>query len=114
MGLFKSKHEQVQAGTVNPSTSEAESRNPLRRLLGKKRRQARGSSHDQEDRSEDGLVSQVSGSRPVSNYENYDEPPAIQSLWDRAYNALREKDGKLVDEYEELLSKEAQGTSMHY
>ncbi|KAK5637085.1 hypothetical protein RRF57_012797 [Xylaria bambusicola] len=39
---------------------------------------------------------------------NHEDPPGAQSFWDRAYDALRSYDSKLVDDYEELLTKEAQ------
>lgn len=34
--------------------------------------------------------------------------PAKKSLWDRAYDGLKEENARLVQEYEELLSKELQ------
>lgn len=53
-----------------------------------------------------------SASRAPSNCEepgvNGEEPPT--SLWDRAYDALRESDQSLVGRYEELLSRELQTT----
>ena len=61
----------------------------------------------------------VSASRPPSNCEepgvngeaspgSCGDPPT--SLWDRAYDALRESDQSLVGRYEELLSRELQTT----
>jgi hypothetical protein len=38
---------------------------------------------------------------------------AVPSLWDRAYEALRKEDRQLVDNYEKLLSRELEKTSMY-
>jgi hypothetical protein len=40
-----------------------------------------------------------------------DSPQVSPSLWDRAYDALKEKDRLLVEEYETLLSKELSPSS---
>ncbi|GAP83024.2 putative ankyrin repeat protein [Rosellinia necatrix] len=58
---------------------------------------------------------------------NYDGPPSptrgstprnedlstTRSLWDRAYDSLKEENPKLVEDYEKLLSEDTPGTSMH-
>lgn len=38
---------------------------------------------------------------------------AVPSLWDRAYKALRKEDRQLVDNYEKLLSRELEKTSIY-
>ncbi|KAI0449474.1 hypothetical protein F5B21DRAFT_47833 [Xylaria acuta] len=108
MRLFKRNQEQNRAPKADPSHSKATSvSNQLRRLLGKKHRQASGNSHAREERSEDASVNLDFGSRPPSNHE---DSPTIQSLWDHAYDTLRKNEPKLVEDYEELLSKYAQKT----
>jgi hypothetical protein len=42
-----------------------------------------------------------------------EEVGIAQSLWDRAYTALRTKDARLVKKYEELLSMELRKTSVY-
>jgi hypothetical protein len=42
---------------------------------------------------------------------NQGESSRNQTLWDRAYDSLRQKDPQLVDDYEKLLSKELPGPS---
>ncbi|KAH7232414.1 hypothetical protein B0J15DRAFT_409195 [Fusarium solani] len=56
--------------------------------------------------------------RPPASLESRTSPtqleqsgPAVRSLWDRAYDALREKDARLVEEYEKLLSRELPKTA---
>ncbi|KAJ2987980.1 hypothetical protein NUW58_g4217 [Xylaria curta] len=79
----------------------------LRRPLGNKHGQVEDNSHFQEEHSRDSLVNPDLGSRLPSNHR---DSPTIQSLWDRAYDTLRLNEPKLVEEYEELLSKEAEKT----
>ncbi|KAI0862797.1 hypothetical protein F4860DRAFT_97630 [Xylaria cubensis] len=97
MGLFKRKKEKATSGYQK-----------LRRLLGRECRQESSSSHIQEESSRDGSANPDFGSRPPSKHEY---SLVIQSLWDRAYDALRENDPKLVEDYEELLSTYAQKIS---
>ncbi|KAI0972746.1 ankyrin [Xylaria arbuscula] len=93
MGLLKHGQEQDRAQQFDLSHSKAVPlRHKLKRLLGKKRN--------------DSVKSSV-GSHPPSNHE---DTPIVQSLWDRAYDLLRENESKLVGEYEKLLSKYAQET----
>jgi hypothetical protein len=110
MRLFKHK-KQNQAQKIDPSDSEAiPVHHRLKRLLGKKRSPASGSSQVREERSGDGSVNLVLGSHPPSNHE---DSPTIKSLWDRAYDTLGKDNRQLVEEYEKLLSKEAQKTGTH-
>lgn len=83
----------------------------LRKLLGKKRKQAGGNSDVQEEHSGCSSANPDLDSRSPSNRE---DSPAIQSLWDRAYGNLKNDEPKLVNDYEELLSKELQNTSTHH
>ncbi|KAI0447277.1 hypothetical protein F4803DRAFT_364494 [Xylaria telfairii] len=108
MGLFKRNREQDQAQKADHSHSKATSvRRWLGRRLGKRGRQESGNSDAQEEWSENGSANPDLDSCPPSNHE---VAPPIQSLWDRAYDTLRlSEDGrKLVEDYEGLLSKEAQ------
>lgn len=50
--------------------------------------------------------SRASSSRASPPETTVSPPQARQSLWDRAYEALRENDPDLLNGYEELLSKE--------
>ncbi|KAI0428576.1 hypothetical protein F5Y09DRAFT_312761 [Xylaria sp. FL1042] len=94
MGLFKRNQEQGQAQQVNLSQSKAiPVRHQLRRLLGKK---------------QDATNNPDLGSRPPSYHG---DSLATLSLWDRAYDSLRKSEPKLVEDYEDLLSKDAQETS---
>ncbi|KAI3333003.1 hypothetical protein F4824DRAFT_275426 [Ustulina deusta] len=79
----------------------------LRKLLGKKRKQAGGNSDVREEHSGCSSANPDLDSRSPSNRE---DSPAIQSLWDRAYGNLKNDEPKLVNDYEELLSKELQNT----
>jgi hypothetical protein len=114
MGIFTRNHERDPAQKARSSV--------LRRLLGKKGRQAQpeagsvvssasGNSLGREERSGDGSVNPVSDSRPLTNYEG---SPTTQTLWDRAYDTLREGNRQLVEKYEKLLSKELLKTSACY
>lgn len=42
-----------------------------------------------------------------------EEPSTSQTLWDRAYDALKDEAPEKVDEYENLLAKELQDTSTY-
>lgn len=112
MGLFKRNREQDRAQKADPSHSKATPvRHWLGRHLGKESRQESGNSDDREEWSENGSVNPDLESRPHSNHE---DSPTIQSLWDHAYDTLRKNEPKLIEDYEELLSKEAQKMSTHY
>ncbi|KAI1367088.1 hypothetical protein F5Y08DRAFT_299380 [Xylaria arbuscula] len=75
------------------SRCKAKTVNKLRRLWGKKQIKA----------NDNGLV-QAAQPEAISP----EDAPETLSLWDRAYDALRSSDAKLVDDYEDLLSKEMQ------
>ncbi|TGJ83961.1 hypothetical protein E0Z10_g4814 [Xylaria hypoxylon] len=109
MGLFKQNRGRNQARKVNPLDSETTSiYRRLRSLFGKKRRLESGNSSIRGESSGDGSVNLIPSSRPPPSQE---DPPTIQSLWDRAYGALGEEKPQLVEEYEKLLSEDAQETS---
>ncbi|CZR66737.1 related to ankyrin [Phialocephala subalpina] len=106
MRIFARNHERDPAQKARSSV--------LRRLLGKKGGQARpeagsvassvsGNSLGREEHSGDDSVNPVLNSRPLTNYEG---SPTTQTLWDRAYDTLREGNRQLVEKYEKLLSKE--------
>ncbi|KIH87084.1 hypothetical protein SPBR_05000 [Sporothrix brasiliensis 5110] len=59
---------------------------------------AKGNNYIQHKHSKDGLASRV----------EHQESPAKQSLWDRAYDALRKTKTQLVEDYEKLLAEEEQ------
>ncbi|KAJ3572376.1 hypothetical protein NPX13_g5069 [Xylaria arbuscula] len=80
-------------GLLSLSRRKAKIVNKLRRLWGKKQIKANDKSLVQ--------AAQPEAISPEDATETL-------SLWDRAYNALRSKDAKLVDDYEDLLSKEMQ------
>ncbi|UKZ82695.1 hypothetical protein TrVFT333_010490 [Trichoderma virens FT-333] len=48
---------------------------------------------------------------PASSQTSTPSEAVKVSLWDRAYDSLREKEGQQVEEYEELLSRELQATT---
>lgn len=113
MGIFTHNHERDPA---------QKARSTVLRLFGKKGGQARpeagsvassviGNSLGREERSWDGSVNPVSDSRPLTNYEG---SPTTQTLWDRAYDTLREGNRQLAEKYEKLLSKELLKTSAFY
>ncbi|KAI0817242.1 hypothetical protein GGR55DRAFT_684943 [Xylaria sp. FL0064] len=77
----------------NQESTATRVRHQLRRLLGKERYDS-----DKPDL----------GSRPLSSHGDL---PVTLSLWDRAYDRLRKNEPKLVEDYEELLSKQTQKTS---
>jgi hypothetical protein len=94
----------------------------LRRPLGKKGGQARpeadsaassvsGNSLGREERSGDRSVNPVSESCPLTDHEGSSEN---LTLWDCAYDTLREGNQQLVEKYEKLLSKELLNTSACY
>ncbi|KAI2638093.1 hypothetical protein GGS21DRAFT_455281 [Xylaria nigripes] len=94
-----------QAQKVNASDPKATPRShKFKKYFAKHRRQTRDSTDVQESLSGQGSAELLPGSRPPSNQE---ASAAIQPLWGHAYDALREDDRRLVNEYEELLSKEA-------
>jgi len=113
MALFKGKHKQNPA-SVAGSTSESK----LRKWLGKKGRETQadagsatssaGGSQPQWERSEDGSKTAVPSRDPLKDHE---ELHSTQSLWDRAYDAIKKEDPQLVEEYNKLLSKELRETS---
>ncbi|KAK5993794.1 hypothetical protein PT974_07231 [Cladobotryum mycophilum] len=61
----------------------------------------------------DNPTSTANTPEPVAvRVETVDQSEAAKiSLWDRAYDSLREKDEQLVEEYEELLSRELQSNT---
>ncbi|RWA09407.1 hypothetical protein EKO27_g5694 [Xylaria grammica] len=91
MRFFKPSREQNLAQRDDRSTISASSvRHRLRRLFGKEPIPASDSSFVHED------------------------PPAIQSLWGRAYDALREENPQLLEKYEKLLSEDANKANTHH
>lgn len=107
MGLFKHRRKKAES-----SNSDAKPRRRwLGEFLGRSHIEASESSHVAEDPSGHGSVDPVFTSSPPSNPEGSATNP---SLWGRAFDALRLDDPDLVDEYEKLLSNEAQKTSAHH
>ncbi|KAI0398779.1 ankyrin [Xylaria palmicola] len=102
MGIFRHNKESTGAQTAYSSGSV---RHRLRQLLGKKDTQSRSSNHVRETCSQDGSVRSVLGSRPHSAFG---ESTTVQSLWERAYDALRKDNPQLVEEYEKLISNDGQ------
>lgn len=111
MGLFTRKgvqnQKQSQEAILSGSVAEPPRSWFTRHLRGKSKR-AGGSSQAGEPPSEDGLIGSAVNSRPPSSRG---DRPTNQSLWDRAYDALREEKWRLVEEYEELLIKGTQEMS---
>ncbi|GAW17421.1 hypothetical protein ANO14919_068780 [Xylariales sp. No.14919] len=93
MRFFKPSREQNLAQRDDRSTISASSvRHRLRRLFGKEPIPASDSSF----------------------VHVHEDPPAIQSLWGRAYDALREENPQLLEKYEKLLSEEASKANTHH
>lgn len=84
----------------------------LRRPPGfsKLRVEASTRNHVTDERSRHASADLVLDNRPRSNHE---DSSMIRSLWDRAYDALRDDETSLVNKYDELLLKEAQRTGAH-
>ncbi len=127
MRLIDSHDEQgagQQVGPSNLKTKEKRFRG-LRRLLGKKGDQARqidegaspptrGTLNAQDNRARDGDVNTAPGNQLSATSR---DSLMRESLWDRAYAALRKDKAMLMEKYEELLLKEvqmAESTSITY
>lgn len=116
------KHE---PGSSNES-STAEAKEPrvnlFRRLLGQREKRVLSnakpvasstsrSSHTQERPREDGQEVCLAPTAPGNDLpKDQGATNTITTLWDQAYDALKKDKPKLVEDYEELLSKELRGT----
>jgi hypothetical protein len=121
MGLFRGKHKQKPTNDAGSEAEEPSAGNSdrLRRWLGKKGRDVQADAgsmtssntaecQTQSEHCEGGSQASAADCDLSKDHEELD---TMQSLWDRAYDALKTEDPRLVEKYEKLLSKELSKTS---
>lgn len=118
MGIFTRKHEQdaaPKAASMTTKATPAKDRGImriLRRIFKEGGSTQSGSESISLASSSDQAPDQRLRGSKTALSEVDPEVQTSQSLWDRAYDALRDKEAKLVDEYETVLSQELQKTSL--